>query len=152
MTISARQISLIQNSFARVEPIADQAAAIFYKKLFEYDPSLRRLFKQDMREQGRKLMAVLKIAVHSLNNLDALVPTLKTLASRHVEYGVQPEDYTPVGNALLYALKQGLGADFTAEVRQAWVDVYRLVANTMRQHSYPGFNPVTFKNNKRYYR
>lgn len=152
MAITTRQISLIQDSFAKVEPIADQAAAIFYDKLFEYDPSLRRLFKHDMREQGRKLMGVLKVAVNGLSNLEALVPTLKTLANRHVSYGVKPEDYTPVGNALLYALKKGLGADFTAEVRQAWIDVYRLVADTMRKNSYPGFDPNTFKNTKRYNR
>lgn len=152
MSVTPRQISLIQNSFAKVEPIADQAAAIFYKKLFEYDPSLRRLFKADMKDQGRKLMGVLKIAVNSLNDLDKLVPTLKTLADRHVGYGVRPEDYTPVGNALLYALKQGLGSEFTPELRQAWIDVYRVVANTMRQHSYPSFDPRTFKNTKRYNR
>ena len=150
MSITARQISLIQNSFAKVEPIADQAANIFYNKLFEYDPSLRRMFSGDMDGQGRKLMAVLKTAVASLNNLDALVPVLQGLASKHVEYGVKAEDYTPVGNALLFTLKQGLGAEFTPELRSAWVDLYRLVANVMRQHAYPGFNPATFQNAKQY--
>jgi len=152
MSITARQISLIQGSFAKVEHIADKAAEIFYNKLFEYDPSLRSLFKKDMKEQGRKLMSVLKIAVSSLNDLNALVPTLQSLAKNHVKYGVKPEDYTPVGNALLYTLKQGLGTAFTPELRQAWIDVYRLVANTMRESCYPGFNPNTFHNTRRYKR
>lgn len=152
MSITPRQVSLIQNSFAKVEPIADKAADIFYTKLFEYDPSLRRMFKIGMDEQGRKLMAVLKTAVGGLNDLNALVPVLQNLAKAHVPYGVKAEDYTPVGNALLYALKQGLGPAFTPEVRQAWVDLYRLVANTMREAAYPGFNAKTFRNTRRYNR
>lgn len=152
MSLSSRQISLVQNSFKKVEPIADTAAQIFYDKLFEYDPSLKRLFKGDMKQQGRKLMSLLKVAVNGLNNLDKLVPALQELADRHIDYGVQVEDYTPVGNALLFALKQGLGADFTPEVREAWVNVYQIVADTMRSHSYEQFNPRTFVNKKRYNR
>ncbi|MEK6749407.1 MAG: globin family protein [Pseudomonadota bacterium] len=152
MPITQRQVTLIKESFAKVEPIADQAAKIFYKKLFEYDPALRRLFKNDMQEQGRKLMAVLKVAVSSLTNLEALVPTLHKLADRHLEYGVKVEDYTPVGNALLFALKQGLGTAFTPELRQAWIEVFQLVANTMRARAYPQFNPRTFKNTRQYNR
>jgi nitric oxide dioxygenase len=139
MSITARQISLIQESFAKVEPIAETAAGIFYSKLFEYDPSLRNLFKGDLKDQGRKLMAVLKVAVGSLNRLDKLVPVLHQLADRHVGYGVKPEHYTPVGNALLHTLKQGLGDDFTPETRSAWVSVYQLVADTMRSHAHPGY-------------
>lgn len=152
MSITARQVSLIQGSFAKVGPIAEQAAEIFYNKLFAYDPSLRRMFKSDMKDQGRKLMSVLGVAVASLNDLNALVPTLQNLAKQHVNYGVKAEDYTPVGNALLHTLKQGLGPAFTPEVRQAWVDVYRLIANTMREAAYPDFNPSTFRNTRQYRR
>ena len=152
MSLTKHQVQLVQASFEKVVPIADTAAEIFYARLFEYDPSLRRMFTGDMRVQGRKLMAVLKVAVGSLNDLPGLIPVLEQLADRHVKYGVAPEDYTPVGNALLYALRQGLGSGFTPEVRQAWVDLYRLVANTMRQHSYPGFDARTFRNRRRYNR
>lgn len=152
MSISPRQVMLIQNSFSKVEPIADQAADIFYKKLFEYDPSLRRLFKHDMKQQGRKLMSMLKLAVAGLNDLGKLVPALHALADRHMDYGVQVEDYTPVGNALLYALKQGLGSDFTSETRAAWIAVYTVIADTMRSRCYTDFNPKTFENTKHYNR
>jgi len=152
MPLTARQISLVQNSFKKVEPIADTAAKIFYDKLFEYDPSLRKLFKGDMKQQGRKLMSLLKVAVNGLTDLNRLVPALQGLADRHIGYGVQIEDYTPVGNALLYALKQGLGADFTPELRKAWINVYQIVADTMRSHSYEHFDPQTFVNRKRYNR
>lgn len=150
MAITARQISIIQDSFAKVKPIADQAAELFYNKLFEYDPAVRSLFQSDMKEQGRKLMSVLGVAVASLNDLNGLVPTLQKIAKQHVQYGVEVEDYTPVGNALLYALKQGLGPAFTPELRQAWVEVYQVVADTMRAAAYPSFNPKTFRNTRRY--
>lgn len=132
MAITDTQKRLVQQSFKLVEPIADQAADIFYTKLFEYDPALRPLFKTDLKTQGKKLMQTLKVAVESLNNLDGLIPVLEQLAKRHVKYGVKPEDYTPVGNALLYTLKVGLGERWTPELRQAWVDTFRTVATVMK--------------------
>lgn len=136
MSITPRQVQLIQESFTKVEPIAEQAAEIFYNKLFEYDPKLRPLFKSDLKDQGRKLMTTLKVAVNGLNDLDKLVVVLQQLAERHVGYGVKPEDYTPVGNALLFTLKTGLGPDWNPELRQAWVDVFRLMATVMKEHAY----------------
>ena len=150
MAISERQKQLVQDSFTKVEPIADKAADIFYTKLFEYDPSLRPLFKSDLSEQGKKLMATLKIAVKSLDNLDVLVPVIENLAAKHIDYGVKVEDYTPVGNALLYTLKTGLGEDFTPELKQAWIEVYTVLANVMRSHAYPNFDPNNFVNSKHY--
>ena len=150
MSLTSRQVMLIQNSFSKVEPIADKAAEIFYKKLFEYDPSIRDLFQHDMKQQGRKLMSMLKLAVAGLDDLGKLVPALQSLADRHNDYGVEIDDYTPVGNALLFALKKGLGADFTAETRAAWVAVYKIIADTMRSQSFPEFNPATYKNTKAY--
>ena len=137
MAITQRQIQLIQQSFAKVEPISDKAAEIFYNKLFEYEPSVRPMFKSNMQNQGRKLMSTLKVAVKALDDLDGLVPVLQKMAVKHVEYGVRAEHYTPVGNALLYALKVGLGEDWTPEQRQAWVEVYRLIAKTMKDAAYP---------------
>ncbi|MAZ90284.1 MAG: hemin receptor [Cellvibrionaceae bacterium] len=136
MSITARQILLVQESFKQVEPISEQAAEIFYNKLFEYDPNLRSLFKGDLKAQGKKLMATLKVAVNGASNLDELIPVLHDLAERHVGYGVKPQDYTPVGNALLFTLKSGLGQSYTPELRQAWVDTFRLIAKTMKAHAY----------------
>tara|TARA_R110002072_G_scaffold54816_5_gene143413 strand:- start:12164 stop:12622 length:459 start_codon:yes stop_codon:yes gene_type:complete len=150
MGISERQKQLVQESFSKVEPISDQAAEIFYTKLFEYDPSLRPLFKSDLSDQGKKLMATLKIAVKSLDNLEALVPVLQNLADKHIDYGVKVEDYTPVGNALIFALKTGLGDAFTPELKQAWIEVYSTLANVMRSHTYPDFDPNNFVNAKHY--
>ncbi len=125
------EIALVKDSFRKVVPIADQAAALFYARLFELDPSLRRLFRGDMTEQGRKLMAMIAAAVAALEKLDSLVPAVRALGARHGGYGVTEDHYATVGAALLWTLEKGLGPEFTPEVRAAWVSVYSLLANTM---------------------
>ncbi len=150
MSLTAHQKNLIQDSFAKVEPIAEQAAEIFYNKLFEFDPALKPLFKGDIKSQGRKLMAALKLAVRGLDDLDSLVPVLQNMAAKHVEYGVKVDDYTPVGNALIHTLKTGLGPAFTPELKDAWVEVYQVMATVMRSHAYPDFNPDQYHNTKTY--
>jgi len=129
-------ITLVRQSWAKVVPIASQAAALFYQNLFAADPTLRPLFKSDMTEQGHKLTQMLGAAVSKLDDLEALVPVLQALARRHVGYGVQEQHYTTVGAALLKTLEQGLGADFTPPVREAWAAVYGLVADVMIQASH----------------
>lgn len=124
-------IVLVQQSWARVAAIAPQAAALFYQNLFAADPALRPLFKGEITEQGVKLMQMIGAAVGKLNDLDALVPVLQALAVRHVAYGVEASHYQTVGDALLKTLEQGLGTDFTTDVRSAWVAVYGLVAQVM---------------------
>lgn len=125
------QIALVKDSFRKVAPIAEQAAALFYARLFDLDPTLRRLFRGDMQEQGRKLMQMLGTAVAALDRLDALLPVARQLGARHVAYGVRDEHYATVGAALLWTLEKGLGTDFTDEVKAAWVDTYTLVSSTM---------------------
>jgi hemoglobin-like flavoprotein len=150
MAITERQKQLVRDSFKKVEPISDVAAGIFYDTLFSYDPSLKGLFKGDMKSQGKKLMAALKLAVNTLDNLEALVPVLQKMAVKHVEYGVKVEDYTPVGNALMKTLETGLADAFTSELRAAWVSIYKVMVTVMREAAYPSFNASTFKNTKRY--
>lgn len=128
-----QQITLVQESFAKVAPIADQAAAMFYQKLFELDPSLKPLFKGSMEEQGKKLMKMIGLAVNSLGRLESLVPAVQNLGERHNGYGVKEADYDTVGSALIWTLEQGLGNDFTPACRDAWVTTYTLLANTMKE-------------------
>jgi hemoglobin-like flavoprotein len=126
------QISLVQTSLEKVLPIADDAAALFYGKLFELDPEAQSLFKGDMEEQGRKLMAMIRTAVNGLSDLDAIVPAVQALGERHVGYGVKDADYDTVGTALIWTLGQGLGDAFTEEVKDAWLEAYTLLATTMK--------------------
>jgi hemoglobin-like flavoprotein len=125
------QIELVQSSFAKVALISDQAAAIFYSRLFDMAPEVRSLFKGDMVEQGRKLMAMLGGVTRQLNQLDTLVPVAERLAERHVGYGAVPEHYAVVGAALIDTLDEGLGADFTPDVRTAWETAYGTLSGVM---------------------
>ena len=130
--ISPRQRRLVQGSWELVVPISEQAAAIFYEKLFELDPALKPLFKSNIAEQGKKLMQMLAIAVKGLDRLEDIVPAVEQLGVRHVDYGVKDEDYETVAAALLFTLEKGLGETFTDEVKGAWIAVYTLLSNTMK--------------------
>lgn len=135
--ITQQQVNLVQDSFKQVAPIADVAADLFYARLFELDPTLKPMFRGDMREQGRKLMQMLSVAVNGLNSLEKIVPAVQDLGKRHVAYGVRAQDYQTVGAALLWTLEQGLGSEFTPDVKEAWTAVYTLVATTAIEAGYP---------------
>lgn len=130
--MNAEQKVLVQESFAKVLPISETAADLFYNRLFELDPSLRPLFKGDMKDQGRKLMDMINVAVKGLDDLDRIVPAVQALGERHGGYGVKDKDYDTVATALLWTLEQGLGNDFTPEVKAAWVEVYILLSGVMK--------------------
>jgi hemoglobin-like flavoprotein len=129
--MTPHQIDLVQQTFADVKPIAAAAAELFYNRLFTLEPSLRSMFKGDIRQQGQMLMSMIGAAVNGLKDLDALVPVVRSLGARHVKYGVRDEHYAIVGGALLWTLEQGLGAKFTPEVRDAWAAAYGLLADVM---------------------
>jgi nitric oxide dioxygenase len=129
--MTPEQISLVQDSFKQVAPIADEAAALFYKRLFELDPELKSLFKGDMVEQGKKLMQMISVAVNGLTRLDDIVPAVQQLGKRHVGYGVTPAHYQTVGSALIWTLQLGLGKSFTPPVKGAWVAAYTLLSDVM---------------------
>lgn len=128
-----KTIAIVQSTWKLVEPIAPKAAELFYTNLFVADPNLRSLFKGDMTKQGDKLMQMIGLAVDKLNDLDALVPVLRDLGTRHKSYGVKDADYDTVAGALLKTLGQGLGSNFTPEVKDAWSAVYKTMATVMTQ-------------------
>ncbi len=126
------QIKLVQQSFAKVAPIADAAADLFYDRLFESAPGVRPLFPDDMAEQKKKLMQMLATAVANLHRVDEILPALEDLGRRHVDYGTRPEHYDTVGEALLWTLEQGLGEAFTPAVEEAWTKTYAMIAGVMK--------------------
>src|SRR5215468_105780 len=131
--LTAAQKTLVQDSFATIAPIADDAAALFYRRLFEIDPALEPMFRGDMKEQRRKLMQMLTAAVKGLDRVDQLVPAVQDLGRRHARYGVADAHYDTVGAALLWTLEKGLGKAFTEDTREAWATVYGLLASVMKE-------------------
>lgn len=131
--MNAEQIQLVQSTFTQVKPVADTAAAMFYQRLFELDPSLRPLFTSDLRSQGAKLMATLALAVNGLSRPESIVPAVQSLGRRHAGYGVQPAHYQTVGQALLDTLATALGDQYTVDVADAWTAAYSLLAGVMQE-------------------
>jgi hemoglobin-like flavoprotein len=108
---------------------------LFYHRLFELDPSLQRLFHDDMPAQGRKLMTMLGFIVARLHHPEVIVPTIQELGRRHAAYGVQEDHYTTVGAAWLWTLRHGLGTQFTPAVEAAWAEAYSWLTDTMQAAS-----------------
>jgi nitric oxide dioxygenase len=130
------QVNLVQQSFAKVAPISEQAAVLFYDRLFEIAPSVKSMFPTDMTEQRKKLMATLAVVVGGLSNLQSILPAASALASRHVSYGAKPEHYPVVGSALLWTLEKGLGEAWTPEVADAWTAAYGTLSGFMISEAY----------------
>lgn len=129
--MTPEQKQLVRESWSKVLPIKEQAAELFYGRLFDQFPEVQPYFKGDMQEQGKKLMAMLNTAVNGLDNLGSLVEPLKASGKAHAGYGVKAEDYDKVGAAFLWTLEQGLGDAFTPDVKEAWTATYKTVASVM---------------------
>jgi nitric oxide dioxygenase len=130
--VNAAQQELVRTTFARLAIMPEVAGALFYERLFAANPSFQPLFKNDMRIQGVKLMTMLAMVVYNLPELGQILPAIRDLAVRHVEYGVKLADYDALAEALLWTLEQALGDDFTPAVREAWTVCYDELASEMK--------------------
>ena len=136
--MTPEQVNLVQQSFAKVASISEQAAMLFYDRLFEVAPSVKAMFPADLKEQRKKLMGTLAVVVNGLSNLGAVLPAASALAKRHVGYGARPEHYAVVGGVLLWTLEKGLGAAWTADVADAWTAAYGTLSGYMISEAYGG--------------
>lgn len=127
------QVKLVQDSFKLVEPIAPQAADLFYGRLFEIAPQVRPLFPADISAQKDKLMSMIGTAVNNLHQVEKIIPAVQDLGRRHVAYGVTAAQYKPVGEALIWTLEKGLGDKFTPEVKEAWLTTYTTLESVMTE-------------------
>ena len=134
--MTPKQVALVQDGFAKVEPISEAAAVLFYDRLFDIAPQMKAMFPDAMFEQRRKLMAVLAGVVKGLGNLEQVLPAASALAKRHVSYGVKAEHYPVVGDALLWTLEKGLGDGWTPQVADAWGTVYGALSDYMISEAY----------------
>ena len=142
--MNAHNITLVQQSFEKVAAMGLKPAEIFYAELFAIDPSLRTMFNDNMQQQHKKLLSALALVVRSLHTPEKILDAVERLAVKHLDYGVRPEHYAYVGNALLRTLKKGLGPEFTPELCDAWVDAFRMLAQIMKDAAY-GSAPLRIK-------
>lgn len=130
--MTEEEVRLIKKTWKLVRAIDPAMVGdLFYSKLFNDHPALRNMFPDKMDEQYRKLMDMLSLVVARLDKLDELTNDISEMARRHVGYGVRPAHYKMVGSALLWTLQQGLGKDWTPEVREAWIKCYNTLADVM---------------------
>ena len=130
--MTPEQVHLIRKSFAELSRHEHIAALVFYRRLFEIDPNLRRLFKGDIEEQSKKLLEMLAVLIAMLERPLGLELELKAMGLRHAGYGVKDEHYAMVGRALLDMLAETLDRGFTPEVREAWTALYGAVESLMK--------------------
>ena len=130
------QVKLVQQSFAKVAPISETAAVLFYDRLFEIAPQVKAMFPADLTEQRKKLMATLAVVVNGLGNLESILPAASALARRHVSYGARAEHYPVVGAALLWTLEKGLADAWTPETAAAWTAAYGALSGFMISEAY----------------
>lgn len=132
------QIAIVRNTWPEIELVADDAATIFYARLFAIAPETASLFAAtDMRQQREKLMITLRAIVTQLDDLDTLGPQLDDLGRRHVAYGVRAEHYTMVGEALVWMLERILNPPPDKQTCVAWTEAFRLIAERMENASAP---------------
>ena len=132
--MSPEQLVLVRTSWTLVNSNPDALAQRFYAHLFEIDRSASRLFDNvDMRAQRAKLTQSLDVIVQSLDEPESLLPALAPLARRHTRYGVELRQFDSVRDALLWALAETYGAEFTPDLREAWAEAYALIASVMKR-------------------
>ena len=129
--MTPNEIFLVRQGFDRIAPRAEPAGFAFYERLFELDPSVRTLFRDDIRPQVRHLMGAIGMVVQSLDNLEPILASIQSLGQRHASYGVEPRHFELAGVALLATLEAELGDAFTAETRAAWTHAYEILAEAM---------------------
>jgi nitric oxide dioxygenase len=125
------EIQSIRASFPAICTMTEPLSVLFYGRLFESDPTLRPMFRQEIALQGRKLMDMLTWVIDNLDDLESLAPALRALGQRHVGYGVRPEHYATISRAFLWALGQSLEAQFYPDVKAAWGAVLEAIGSRM---------------------
>lgn len=131
------QIDAIRNSFSAVRPHADAMADEFYDELFRLDPNTRLMFRSDLADQKKKLMATLSVVVNSIDRLHDIIGIVKSLGMRHAGYGVEPSHFASVGLALIHAIDNTLTEHTLERIdeqgREAWFEAFQVLASVMQE-------------------
>ena len=130
-TLTDEEIHLVQNSTKLMRKSLDEFANAFYRELFRSNPIVKSLFLTNIKDQARKFAQMFELLVVSLNDVDKIIPSLKALGRRHANYGINEGHYGIVGGALIRTLDKSLGADFTEDVKSAWLKTYGIVSMIM---------------------
>ncbi|WP_406642887.1 globin domain-containing protein [Amycolatopsis sp. WGS_07] len=137
-------VRLIRDTWAKSEPYAPEISQFFYGMLFTLAPATRDFFPINMEVQGGRIIRALARVVQMVDRPDDLLPFLRQLGRDHRKFGVAPKHYEAVGTALLAALKNHLGPDWTPEVERAWAEAFTIVARAMQEAAAADENPASW--------
>ena len=130
--MTQKQIELVKSTWslvATMDPVI--VGRIFFDRLFEIAPEIKHMFHNPIPEQSKKLLTMLHYIIVRLDRLDEILAEVAKLSQRHTSYGVKPDHYVVVGEALLWTLEKGLGENWNREVKDAWTDCYRVLSTAM---------------------
>ena len=131
------EVQIVKKSwwiFLHMDPAIVGAA--FYSRLFNQHPELRHMFPKDMQQQYSKLVGMLNIVVMRLERLEELTTELHAMAERHTSYGVKPEHYAAIKDALLWTLGKAHGSEFSDELKNAWSKAYDTLTISMTTNAH----------------
>ena len=130
--MNSHQITLVKNSWKKAEGLdAVVVGQLFYSRLFEVNPGLKHMFTTSVTEQSKKLIAMISYVIAKLDRLELIIEDVKKLAVRHAGYGVKPEHYAMVGDALIWTLKKGLQESWDDKTEEAWAACYEILSQAM---------------------
>ncbi|TLV02206.1 globin domain-containing protein [Dyadobacter luticola] len=131
MNMTSRKILIIKTTWSYAIGLPEMTGELFYERLFELDPSLQAMFPPDMEQQNRKLIDMITYMVSHLQAMENVQRDIDAMAARHAGYGVRPEHYKTVGDALKWVLEQRLGDQWDEETREAWTELYDIWSTSM---------------------
>lgn len=73
---------------------------------------------------------------HIISNLgrrEMIARDIQKLGQRHNGYGAQPEHYAVVGECLLLTMAEGMGEDWTPDLRTAWQEMLNWLFREMME-------------------
>ena len=137
-SLSARELDRLRDSYGEIARDPTAAGLLFYEHLFRIDPGTKDLFVASVDEMAPRIMNTLGLLVAHIQSGDGLDDILGDLALRHVAYGVKPEHYQSVGQALLETISERLAPEMDSELEDIWRKTYRDVSNRMIELGYSG--------------
>jgi hemoglobin-like flavoprotein len=126
-------VRMVQDSWRKMEPVKEIAAALFYTRLFELDPPLRHVCGEDLKESYQRFIQVISATVGGLARVEILLPAVREFGMRHPLPGETEQHHANVASALLWTLEKALRRDFTPEVKSAWIKAYGVLSQTVRE-------------------
>lgn len=120
---------LVKSTIPALKSQGEDITKVFYRELFTRYPQAKGMFDMQKQKDGSQpkalAMAVLN-AAKNIDNLEKIRPSIESIGKTHVRLNVKPEHYPLVGECLLVAIKEVLGA--SDEVLEAWGKAYGEIA------------------------